>query len=160
MLWGKYNIFPLKIVIFTAVIVSVCNIYEPHHEKTCFLHVRKQRRRSAAQISTFVFTIWIVQSLLFLNLKFQASSYLLNLYSPLSVGPSRKPRRHVFSRRSSYYVDIYLPKTVLLFSLSHKQCVEFLLRCLKVLILLKTGPINRKHYIVTMLFQSFRTDKP
>ena len=24
-------------------------VYEPHHEKTVFLHMRKQRRRSAAQ---------------------------------------------------------------------------------------------------------------
>ena len=28
--------------------VSVTLIIEPHHEKTCFLHMRKQRRRSAA----------------------------------------------------------------------------------------------------------------
>ena len=40
--------------------------------------------------------------LYFLNLKFQASSYLLWLYNPVYVGPGRKPRRLVFSQRGSY----------------------------------------------------------
>ena len=48
------------------------------------------------------FLIWIVQSLYYLNLKFQASSYLLWLYSPVSVGPGRKPRRPVFLQRGSF----------------------------------------------------------
>ena len=48
---------------------------EPRYEKTSFLHMRKQRRRSAAQlISAFVFATWIVQSLFYLNPKFQAST--------------------------------------------------------------------------------------
>ena len=34
-------------------------------------------------------------------LQFQASSHRLWLYSPVCVGPSRKPRRPVFSRRGS-----------------------------------------------------------
>ena len=38
---------------------------------------------TAQLISAFVFATWIVQSLYFLNPKFQASSYLLWLYSPL-----------------------------------------------------------------------------
>ena len=45
--------------------------------------------------STFVFATWIVQSLFFLNLKIQASSHLLSLYSQVCVGPGRKDR---FSR--------------------------------------------------------------
>ena len=49
-------------------------------------------------ISTFVFATRIVQSLYFLNPKFQASSHLLWLYSPVCVGPGRKPRRPVFSQ--------------------------------------------------------------
>ena len=53
-------------------------------------------------ISAFVFTTQIVQSLYFLNLKFQASSHLLWLYSPVCVGPGRKPRRTVFSQQGSY----------------------------------------------------------
>ena len=38
---------------------------------------------------------------LVLNLKFQASSHLLWLYSPVCVGHGRKPRRPVFSERGS-----------------------------------------------------------
>ena len=44
----------------------------------------------------------IVQSFYFLNPNFQASSHLLCLYSPVCVGPGRKPRRLVFSQRGSY----------------------------------------------------------
>ena len=62
-------------------------IDEPRHEKTGFLHMRKQRRRSA--------------SLYYLNPKFQASSHLLWLYRLVCVGPGRKPRRPVFSQRGS-----------------------------------------------------------
>ena len=53
-------------------------------------------------ISAFVFAIWIVQSLYYLNPKFQASSYLLWLHSPVCVRPGRKPRRPVSSQRGSY----------------------------------------------------------
>ena len=45
--------------------------------------------------------IYIVQSIYFLNPKFQALSHLQWLYSPVCVGPGLKPRRPVFSRRSS-----------------------------------------------------------
>ena len=51
-------------------------------------------------ISAFVFATQIVQSLFFLNRKFQASSYLLWLHSPVCVGPGQNP---VFSRRASYF---------------------------------------------------------
>ena len=50
----------------------------------------------------FVFATRIVQSLFFLNPKFQASSHLLCLYSPVCVGPGRKPKLLVFSRTGSY----------------------------------------------------------
>ena len=56
---------------------------------------------TAKLISAFVFARRIVQSLLFLNTKFQASSHFLWLYSPVCVGHGRKPRRHVFSERGS-----------------------------------------------------------
>ena len=54
---------------------------KPRHEKTCFLHMQKQRRRSAFAviaklIRAFVFATKIVQSLYFLNPKFQVSSHL------------------------------------------------------------------------------------
>ena len=52
-------------------------------------------------ISAFVFATQIVQPLYFLNPRFQASSHLLWLYSPVCVGPGRKPRRPVFSKRGS-----------------------------------------------------------
>ena len=57
-------------------------IIEPGHEKTGFLHMRNKDadqlcgNREADQ-RAFVFATWIVQSLYFLNPKFQASSHLL-----------------------------------------------------------------------------------
>ena len=56
---------------------------------------------TAKLISAFVFASWIVQSLCFLNPKFQASSHLQWLHSPVCVGPGRKPGRLVFWRRGS-----------------------------------------------------------
>ena len=58
---------------------------------------------TAKLISAFVFAIRIVQFLYYLNPKFQASSHLLWLYSPVCVRPGRKPRRPVFSERGSYH---------------------------------------------------------
>ena len=52
----------------------------------------------------FVFATRIVQFLFFLNPKFQASSLLLSLYSPVCVGPGRKSRKPVFSRRGSFII--------------------------------------------------------
>ena len=57
--------------------------------------------RTVQLISAFVFAIRKVQSLYYLNPKFQASSHLLLMYSPVSDGPGRKPRRPVFSRQGS-----------------------------------------------------------
>ena len=53
--------------------------------------------KTKTQISAFVFAIRIVQSLYHINLKFQ----VLWLYSPVCVGPGRKPRIPVFSQRGS-----------------------------------------------------------
>ena len=55
--------------------------------ETNVLHMRKQRCRSASQvtaklISAFVFATWIIQNLYFLNTKFQASSHLQWLIQP------------------------------------------------------------------------------
>ena len=58
---------------------------------------------TANLISAFVFATRIVQSLFYLNLKFQASSHLVWLYSPVCVGPGRKPRSPVFSQRGSHF---------------------------------------------------------
>ena len=54
--------------------------YEPRHEKTGFLHNAKTKTQisfavTAKLISAFVFAIRIVQSLYYLNPKFQASSH-------------------------------------------------------------------------------------
>ena len=65
-----------------------------------------QLRGTAKLISAFVFATWIGQSLYFLNPKFQASSHLLWLYSPVCVGTGWKPRRPVFSQRGSYHITM------------------------------------------------------
>ena len=57
---------------------------------------------TAKLISAFVFATRIVYFLFFLYTKFQASSLLLRLYSPVCVGPGRKSRRPVFSSRGSF----------------------------------------------------------
>ena len=56
---------------------------------------------------------YIVQSLFFLNPKFQATSHLLWLYSSVCVGPGLKPGRLVFSQGGSYYKNF---KSVAIFS--------------------------------------------
>ena len=56
-------------------------------------------------ISAFVFAVRIVKSLYLLNPKFQASSQVLCLNSPVCVGPGRKHRRPVFSQRGSVVTD-------------------------------------------------------
>ena len=53
--------------------------------------------KTKTQISTFVFATQIVHSLYFLNPKFQASSHLLWLYSPVCVRSGRNPEDR-FSR--------------------------------------------------------------
>ena len=45
---------------------------------------------TAQMISTFVFAIWIVQFLFYLNPKFQASGFLLPLYRPICVFSPRR----------------------------------------------------------------------
>ena len=70
--------------------------------KPVFAYAKTKVQVSFAKlISTFVFAIQIALCLYFLNPKFQVSSDLLWLYSPVCVGPGRKPRRHVLSRRGS-----------------------------------------------------------
>ena len=61
----------------------------------------KTKAVTAQLISAFIFATRIVQSLCFLNPKFQASSHLLWLYIPICVGPGRKTRRPVFSQQCS-----------------------------------------------------------
>ena len=82
-------------------------LYEPRYEKTGFFAYAKTKTQTsfavtAKLISAFVVATRIVQSLYFLNPKFQASSHLLCLCSPVCVRPGRKPRRPVFSQRGSF----------------------------------------------------------
>ena len=100
-LWFLMGSFPPRHV------PCLSDTFEPHYEKIGFLHIRKTKTQiscavAAKLISTFAFATWIVQSLFFLNPKFQASSHLLWLYSPVCVRPGRKPRRLVFSQRGSF----------------------------------------------------------
>ena len=73
-----------------------------------FAYAKKKTQISfavtAKLISAFVFATRIVQSLFYLNTKFQASSHLLWLYSLVCVRPGQKPRRPVFSERGSFNV--------------------------------------------------------
>ena len=73
-------------------------IYEPRYEKTAFCI---SENKDTELIGAVGFATRIVQSLNFLNPKFQAFSRLLWLHSPACVGPGRKPRRPVFSQWDS-----------------------------------------------------------
>ena len=66
-------------------------IYESGQEKTCFLHMRKLRRRLVP-----LFSLQIVQPLYFLYPKYPASNHLVWLYSPISVRHGRKSKRKTF----------------------------------------------------------------
>ena len=82
------------------------HVLEPRHEKKrIFAYVKTKTQISfavtAKLISALEFATRIVQSLFFLNPKFQASSHLIKLYRPVCVRPGRKLRRPVFSCRGS-----------------------------------------------------------
>ena len=105
------HLMQLMFIINIHVVMS----YEPRREKTGFLHMRKTQISfavTAKLISAFVFATRIVQSLYYLNPKFQASSHLLWLYSLVCVGPGWKPQRPVFSQRGSYYLSLIVKKTL------------------------------------------------
>ena len=92
-----FRICKKQVFVMTSFIYfTVAFIIEPRREKTgCFAYVKTKTQISFAAtaklISAFVFALRIVQFLYYLNLKFQASSRLLWLYSPVCVGPGRKP---------------------------------------------------------------------
>ena len=92
-------------------------LIEPHEKNWLFAYAKTKTQISCAVtaqlISAFVFATWIVQSLFYLNQKFQASSHLPWLYSLVCVGPGLKPRRRVFSQRGS------IDNSIL------KSCLEF-----------------------------------
>ena len=62
------------------------------NENRLFAYAKtKTQFSSADQRLLFVFTVRIVQSIYYLNPKFQASSHLLLLHSPVCVVPRRNP---------------------------------------------------------------------
>ena len=73
--------------------------------------MRKQRTRSAVQISAFVFATLIVQFLFYLYPKFQASTFILWLFSLVCGGPGLKTKLYVFSCTGS---NIFAPRTLTL----------------------------------------------
>ena len=83
------------------------NRFEPR-ENRLFAYAKTKRQISFAVklISAFVFATRIVQSPFFLNPKFQASSHLPQLNSPVCVRPGQKPRRPVFSQRGSFSFNV------------------------------------------------------
>ena len=76
---------------------------------------------TAKLISAFIFATRIVQFLYFLNPKFPVSSHLLCLYSPVCVGPVRKPHcwfshGHGCGTKKSLFLNIISPCKKRLFS--------------------------------------------
>ena len=86
--------------------------YEPHHEKTGFLPMRKKMQISCAVtaqlISAFVFTTRIVQSHFYLYPKFQASSHFCDCTGRFVSDLVRNPRRPIFLRLGSYEPHLML----------------------------------------------------
>ena len=80
-------------------------------ENRIFVYAKTKAQVSCAVtaqlISAFVFASRIVNFLFFLNPKFQASSYLMQLHRLVCVGPGQNPRRPVFSRRGSFMNGAY-----------------------------------------------------
>ena len=70
----------------------------------------KDADQFARLIIAFVFTTGIVQSFFFLNPKFQASSHLLWLYSPVCVGPGQKhPKTGFLTTRPILVLIVTIP---------------------------------------------------
>ena len=84
-------------------------LFEPCHVIFAYAKTKTQISfaMTAKLISTFVFSIRIVHFLFYLYLKFQASCHLLWLYSPVCVGPGRKPRRPGFSQQGSFNFSLF-----------------------------------------------------
>ena len=113
--------------------------YEPRREKTGFFCICENkdadqlRGNREGLISVFVFATRIVQLLYFLNPKLQVSSHLLWLYSPVCVGPGRKPRNR-FSDVAARIVSS-VKKEKKNQNLKKKKCnLIFILRFVKIII--------------------------
>ena len=76
---------------------------------------------TAQLISAFVFAIRIVQSLFYLNPKFQASNHLLWLYSLECVGPVGNPEDRFSHDEGHKIFDNLAPRSTVFYRF--KQCV-------------------------------------
>ena len=65
-------------------------LIEPRYVKTVFFAYAKTKTQISCTVS---FATWIIQSLYFLNTKFQATNHILWLYSPVCVGPGNTEDR-------------------------------------------------------------------
>ena len=149
--WHQVNIKPSVHMQRLARVLHCAGIIPYEHRLFAYAKTKTQISFAvtAKLISAFVFATRIVQSLNFLNLKFQASSHLLCVYSPVCVGPGRKPLRPVFSQRGSYGSEFEQQRTVLIrklfccFDIHRWHIVGFSWRS-SFLFLLKIGPEKRK----------------
>ena len=111
-IWGNYCNGDVSVMVhakwWCALIEVFQNkvIWAATWENRIFAYAKTKTQISfavtAKLINVFVFATRIVQSLSFLNAKFQASSRFMRLRSLIFVGPGRKSRRPVFWRRGSY----------------------------------------------------------
>ena len=108
----KCDFLSFSVAFSCDLLTPICRVFpqlssnEPHREKNRIFAYAKTKAQisfavTAKLISASVFATRIVYFLFYLNPKFQASSSFLRLYRPVCVGPGRKPRRPVFSRRGS-----------------------------------------------------------
>ena len=108
-IWAKRRMHHVELKFFLVLISGIFYeyVWAGTWENRIFAYAKTKTQISfavtAKLISAFVFATRIVQSLSFLNTKFQASSHFLRLRSLICVGPGRKPRRPVFWRRGSFY---------------------------------------------------------
>ena len=79
---------------------------------------------TAKLISTFVFATRKVQFLFFLYWKFQASSCLLWLYSPVCVGPVQNPHCWFSHDAAHLFVDMIDDSVSFLFPACHNDVVK------------------------------------
>ena len=103
------------------------NLFEPRHEITGFLHMRKkdadQLRSNCAVDQRLCFRNTASTILLLSKSKFQASSHLQWLHSLVCVGPGQKPRRPVFSQQGSYSKTGVHKGILFLISATNTNCV-------------------------------------
>ena len=90
---------------------QIWKLFEPPHGKSNNPHWQKTKAQiscavTAQLINAFVFATRIVQFLLYLHLKLQASSLLLWLYRPVCIRRDRKPKLLVFLYTGSFTVSV------------------------------------------------------